>query len=330
MFRRWGAFVYRHRRIVVLLAIATMAAASVLAAGAASELSAGGWLDPTSESAHVSDQLRSQFGGGRTVYLAVFRATTPGADAASAEFQGAIAATVAPVLSDSRVTGVTGFAETGDRRFISVKGDAAYVLIGLSLTEDQSVAPVDAIQAKLAPPAGITVALTGFGPIQRDSARLSELDLQRAESVSLPVAAVVLTLVFGSIVAAAMPLFVAGLAIPTSLAVIDLLARRFEMSIYVLNIATMLGLALAIDYSLFIVSRFREELDRGRTVEEAIERSVATAGKAVLFSGVAVAVGLSGLLWFRATALSSIGLGGATVVVSSVVYALTLDRKSVV
>ena len=90
-----------------------------------------------------------------------------------------------------------------------------------------------------------------------------------------------------------MPLLVAGLAIPTSLAIIYVVAQQVEMSIFVLNIATMLGLALAIDYSLFIVSRFREELRRGRTVAEAVERTVATAGKAVAFSGIAVAIGLS-------------------------------------
>src|SRR4029078_11247081 len=94
-------------------------------------------------------------------------------------------------------------------------------------------------------------------------------------------------------------------------------------SIYVLNIATMLGLALAIDYSLFLTSRFREELARGRTVERAVERAVATAGKAVLFSGVAVAIGLSGLLWFNATALSSIGVGGSIAGVPSVSVSLT-------
>ena len=86
------------------------------------------------------------------------------------------------------------------------------------------------------------------------------------------------------------------------------------MSIFVLNIATMLGLALAIDYSLFIVSRFREELRRGRTVAEAVERTVATAGKAVAFSGIAVAIGLSGLLLFEAPAIRSIGIAGAIVV----------------
>ena len=120
-----------------------------------------------------------------------------------------------------------------------------------------------------------------------------------------------------------MPLVVAGLAIPTSLAVINLVARETEMSIYVLNIATMLGLALAIDYSLFITSRFREELAKGRATEQAVQIAVATAGKAVVFSGIAVAIGLSGLLWFKASALSSIGLGGAIVVLSSVIFSMT-------
>lgn len=332
MFSRWGAFVYRRRRIFLLLMLVIAGAASTLAAGTADQLSAGGWLDRNSESARVAARLESEFGGGRSAFIVLFRANAAGVDAKGAAgtvdaksdaFQAAIATTVAGLKSDSRVTGVTGYAQTRDDRFISVKGDAAYVVIGLNMTEDESVGAVDSIQAQLTAPAGYSVALTGFGPIQKDSAALSEKDLQRAEVVSLPIAALVLILVFASIVAAGMPLLVAGLAIPTSLAIINLVARQTEMSIYVLNIATMLGLALAIDYSLFITSRFREELAKGRSVEHAVSIAIGTAGKAVLFSGVAVAIGLSGLLWFRASALSSIGLGGAIVVLCSVVFALT-------
>ena len=323
MFSRWGAFVYRRRRIVLLVMLALAAVAAPLAAGTSSQLSSGGWLDKNSESATVASRLESEFGGGRSSFIALFRADTPGADAKGDAFQAAIATTLAAVKTDPRVTGTTGYAETRDDRFISVAGDAAYVVIGLNMTDDASVAVVDSIQAELAPPSGYSVAMTGFGPIQKDSAALSEKDLQRAETVSLPIAALVLILVFSSIVAAGMPLVVAGLAIPTSLAIINLLARQTEMSIYVLNIATMLGLALAIDYSLFITSRFREELRKGRSTEQAVTIAVGTAGKAVLFSGIAVAIGLSGLLWFRASALSSIGLGGAVVVLSSVIFALT-------
>jgi RND superfamily putative drug exporter len=323
MFSRWGAFVYRRRRLVLLLTLAIAGAASTLAAGTANQLTSGGWLDRNSESARVADRLQAEFGGGKSAFIALFRADAAGADAKGDAFQAAIATTVAAVKDDPRVSGITSYAETRDERFISVRGDAAYVVIGLDMTNDASVAVVGSIQSKLAPPAGYTVALTGFGPIQKASSALSEKDLQRAEVVSLPIAALVLILVFASIVAAGMPLLVAGLAIPTSLAIINLVARETDMSIYVLNIATMLGLALAIDYSLFITSRFREELARGRSVEQAVAISVGTAGKAVLFSGIAVAIGLSGLLWFRASALSSIGLGGAIVVLCSVTFALT-------
>jgi uncharacterized membrane protein YdfJ with MMPL/SSD domain len=324
MFTRWGGFVYRRRRWIVALAIVAAGSFGALANGAADSLTTGGWLDPSSESAQVADRLEADYGAGRTAFVALFRSTEPGADATSPAFQAAITSTLAPVLRVKGVTGSTGYAETLDKRFISELGDAAYVLVNLDVDEDSSIDLVDPVQAALAGvPAGYKVAITGFGPIQQDSARLSEQDLVRAETVSLPIAALVLILVFGSLVAAGMPLLVAGLAIPTSVGLINLLAQQTEMSIYVLNIATMLGLALAIDYSLFITSRFREELARGRTVEQAVERSVATAGKAVLFSGVAVAIGLSGLLWFQASGLSSIGLGGAMVVVSSVCFSLT-------
>jgi len=323
MFSRWGAFIYRRRRIVVVLTILVAAALGSLAASTSDKLSAGGWLDPQSESAQVAQRLDQDFGRGRTAFVALFQSSDPAADATSPAFQQAIAAAIRPVLKLPHVTGVTGYAETGDKRFVSIRGNEAYVLVGLDQTDDESVAIVAPVEGALAPPAGYTVKLTGFGPIQRDAAATSEKDLQRAETVSLPIAALVLLLVFGSLIAAGMPLLVALVAIPSSIGVIGLLAERFQMSIFVLNIATMLGLALAIDYSLFITSRFREELARGRTVEQAVERAVATAGKAVLFSGIAVAIGLSGLLWFKATALTSIGLGGAVVAVSSVGFALT-------
>src|SRR5262245_8560270 len=322
MFTRWGAFVYRRRRWLVVLAIVVAGAFGSMAGSAASHLSSGGWLDPGSESAQVSDRLEKDFGAGRTSFIALFESDEPKADASSADFQAAIATALAPVLDVAGVTGITGYAQTQDKRFISVDGAKAYVLIGLDVDEDDSIKLVDPIKAALATPAGYDIKLTGFGPIQQDSARLSEQDLTRAETVSLPIAALVLILVFTSLIAAGMPLLVAGLAIPTSVGIISLVAQATEMSIYVLNIAKMLGLALAIDYSPFLTSRFREELARGRTVEQAVERAVGTAGKAVLFSGVAVAIGLSGLLWFQASALTSIGLGGSIVVLASVLYSL--------
>jgi putative drug exporter of the RND superfamily len=323
MFSRWGAFVYRFRRPVALLAVVIALASITLAIKASDSLSSGGWLDADSESANVSARLDTEFGAGKSSVIVLFRSDTPGADATSTPFQTAIATSVAGLANDPRVTGIVGFAETGDPRFISTSGDAAYVVIQLDMTDEASVGAVDDLRAAIVPPAGYSDQLTGYGPITRDSAKQSETDLQKAEAVSLPIAALVLLVVFASVVAAGMPLLVAGLAIPSSLALVWIVAQQVEMSIFVLNIATMLGLALAIDYSLFIVSRFREELRRGRTVAEAVERAVATAGKAVAFSGVAVGIGLSGLLLFEAPAIRSIGIAGALVVLCSVLYALT-------
>src|SRR5450759_3428111 len=281
MFQRWGAFVYRHRRIVALVALVVAVVALPFATRASGKLSSGGWLDPASESSQVGDRLAAQFGGGKSSLVALFTRTQPGADATSAEFQGAIATATAVLRTDPNVTGTLGYAETGDRRFISTKADAAYIVINLAVTDEESVPLYRDLRAKLAPPAGYAVTVSGYAPFTLDTAKQAEEDLLRAELVSLPIVAIVLFLVFTSAIAAGMPLLVAGLAIPTSLGLVYWVAQITSMSIFVLNIASMLGLALAIDYSLFLVSRFREELARGREVGDAVARAVATSGKAV-------------------------------------------------
>jgi len=322
MFSRWGAFVYRARRPIVILSLVLAGLSLVFAAQAADQLSSGGWLDPTSESTNVSNRLADEFSAGRSNLIALFRSSTED-DATSPAFAALIGQTFSGLQGDPRVAGILGYEQTRDPRFISTRGDATYVLIELTLTDEQSVNELDSLRALITPPAGTTVQLTGYGPVTRDSAVQSEKDLQKAELVSLPLVAIILIAVFASLVGAGLPLLVAGLAIPSAMALIYFAAQATEMSIYVLNIATMLGLALAIDYSLFEVSRFREELRRGRTVAEAVERTMATSGKAITFSGIAVAIGLSGLLFFKSSAITSIGLAGSIVVICSVFYGLT-------
>ncbi|MDQ2966445.1 MAG: MMPL family transporter, partial [Chloroflexota bacterium] len=322
LFSRWGRFVYRFRRPIAVIALVVGVASVGLAAKASDELSSGGWLDRDAESSVVAERLASEFGTGRSNLIVLFRSASLG-NATSPEYQAAVGSALADLEGDGRVAGIVGYAQTGDGRFVSGAGDATFVIVELNMDAEDSVAAVASLRERIHPPAGLTFQLSGYGPITLDSAHQSEADLQKAETVSLPIAALILILVFASLVAAGMPLLVAGLAIPSSLAIVWVGAQQVEMSIFVLNIATMLGLALAIDYSLFIVSRFREELGRGRTVGEAVERSMATAGKAVMFSGLAVAIGLSGLLVFEAAALRSIGLAGSIVVFCSVLFALT-------
>jgi RND superfamily putative drug exporter len=321
VFSRWGRFVYRHRRPVVLITLLLAAASFALAGRASDSLSSGGWVIRGSESAVVTERLADEFGAGRSNLLILYRAGS--GDATSPDAQTAIAESLADLRADPRVAEILGYADTGDRRFVSNDGTATYVAVRLHATDEESIDQVESLRALIQPAPGLSYQVTGYGPLALDANLQSEEDLQRAETVSLPLALLILILVFASLVAAVAPLLVAGLAIPSTLALVFLFAQTTEMSIYVLNVATMLGLALAIDYSLFMVSRFREELARGRSVEQAVERSVATSGKAVLFSGVAVAIGLLGLLFFAAPAISSMGIGGSLVVICSVFYALT-------
>ena len=322
MFARWGRFVYRRRRWVAALAVVVAAVSLTFASRTSSVLSTGGWYDPSSQSQKVAAQLAADFGQGGSSMVVLF--TAPGrTDAASPAFQAQIAQAVAGLKSDPRVASVVGYAQTGSKAFISTSGDASWVLVNLSVSEDQAISAVDGIRSEIHAPSGMTVALTGSAPLAQAQQSQSEADLSQAESVSLPIALFILLLVFGSLVAAGLPLTVAGLTIPTALGIVYFVAQHTLMSIFVTSVITMLGLALAIDYSLFMVSRFREELACGATVEEAVERTVATSGKAVTFSGTAVAIGLSGLILFRAPTISSMGIGGALIAVCSVVYALT-------
>jgi RND superfamily putative drug exporter len=322
MFLRWGSFVYRHRRLVATIAVLTALASLTLAARVSSALTTGGWYDPTSESQQVAQKLAQDFGTGGGSFIVLFQAPDR-SDAASPAFQGEIATSLKSLAADPRVASIVGYAQTGSARFVSTSGDASWVLVNLNMSADAAIDAVDSLHSEISTPPGLTVQLTGNAPLNAAMSAQSERDLSRAETVSLPIALIILVLVFGTFVAAGLPLLVAGLTIPTTLALVYLLALRLTMSIFVTSVVTMLGLALAIDYSLFMVSRFREELACGASVEEAVERAVATSGKAVTFSGTAVAIGLSGLLLFRAPTLSSLGIGGALIALCSVAYALT-------
>jgi RND superfamily putative drug exporter len=322
IFSRWGAFVYRFRKPIALLAVVMAIAAANLGSKVTDSLTSGGWTDPRSESAAVAKRLADDFGAGKGSIVALFQGDAS-ADARSAAFQDQIASSLRRLSADPIADGVVGYAQTRDDRFISTDGHAAYAVVRLTITDEQSANEMPTIRALIDQPTGLKLSLAGVGPFTEDQAHQSEKELVQAEAVSGPFALLILLAVFASLIAAGLPLLVAALAIPTTLGGVYLVAQTTELSIYVQNVATMLGLALAIDYSLFMVSRFREELRRGRTVAQAVEITVATSGKAVAFSGLAVAIGLSGLLLFTPAALRSFGIGGSIVVASSVFYALT-------
>jgi RND superfamily putative drug exporter len=168
----------------------------------------------------------------------------------------------------------------------------------------------------------LEILTTGPAAMNDDFERVMRRDLRRAELIVLPLVLLLLVLVFGSGVAASLPVLVGVLAVALGLAGTLLLGRVTPVSAYASNIVSMIGLGVAIDYSLFIVSRFREELRR-RPLEDALARTLATAGRAVVFSGLTVGIGLASLTLLRMNTISSLGLAGMIVVVAAVVYSLT-------
>jgi RND superfamily putative drug exporter len=212
-------------------------------------------------------------------------------------------------------------------RQVSADGHTAYDIVFLDLPPDDSPDAIPAVAARLREVPGLTVRIGGGPAFYGDVQAVTESDLRRSELISLPLAALALLLVFGSLVAAGVPLAVGGAAVLVALAGIFIVASLVPMSIFVLNLATLLGLGLGVDYSLLMTSRFREELahrDGPDRVADAVRVTVATAGRAVFFSGLTVLLGLLGLVLFEFMILRSVGIAGAIVVGLAVAAAITL------
>ena len=221
-------------------------------------------------------------------------------------------------------TNVVTSADEGQERLSSPDGSAVAVLVGLGRDEDRLPDVVEAVQQLDEDPA-VEAAMTGELTIDEDFGRLSEEDLQEGELFfGAPAALIILLLVFGTVVAGVIPLVLAILSIVVALGLTAIVGQAFELSVFVTNMIFGMGLALGIDYSLFILSRFREERSQGREKLDAIETAGATASRAVLFSGAAFVLAMTGLVLVPNTIMRSLATGAILVGIVSVVAALTL------
>jgi RND superfamily putative drug exporter len=329
VFERLGRLAYRRRwRIVAAWAVLLLIAIP-LAPRASGALHAGGFNLADLESSRARAVLHDELGLPESALVLVYSSTT--AHAGQPPFEAATAAARAAIASAPYVGRILSYELAPSQ--VSADGQTAYDTVLLNIAPDDSPDALPGIQDRLAglTPGPVTVALAGGPAFYGDIQTVSEDDLRRSEFVSLPLAGLTLLLVFGSVVAAGVPLAVGGAAVLVSLAAIFIVASFTEMSIFVLNLATLLGLGLGVDYSLLMTSRFREELrrrlpgsDPDAAVAAAIQASVATAGRAVFFSGLTVLLGLLGLVLFEFTILRSVGIAGAIVVGVAVLAALTL------
>ena len=323
-FDRLGRFVVRRARLVVVAWGALLLLALPLAPQVPGALSPGGFILEDLESARAKAVLEEELGAPPSALVVVF--SSPTLEAGTPAFELAVAEAMRDVPDAPHVAQVVS--HLLQPRQISADRHTAYDIVFLDLPPDDSPDALPILRERLRPAPGLEVELAGGPAFYGDVQEVSERDLQRSELISLPLAALALLLVFGSVVAAGVPLVVGGAAVLVALAAIFLVASVTPMSIFVLNLATLLGLGLGVDYSLLMTSRFREELahrpDDPAAVGEAVRLTVATAGRAVFFSGLTVLLGLLGLVLFEFMILRSVGIAGAIVVGLAVAAALTL------
>ena len=316
-----GHWLYAHRRPVLIAWAAVLLVALPFVPRVFRSLSAGGFNSPDLEAFRAAQLLADRFGSNQSNVVLVYQDPSGQLSADDPRFFQAVEASLANIRSLPNVGRIVTAAE--NPRQAAPDGQAQYVTVGLPDKGGDVNTLLPTIERSLQP-SGLEVTLTGAPVFYQDIFDVTERDLRRAELLSIPTAAAALVIVFGSVVAGAVPGVVGGTAVGLTLALMVVLGQFVELSIFSLNLATMLGLGLGIDYSLFVVSRFREELARGQPVQRAVAWSVATAGRAVLFSGATVMIGLLALLTFDITALRSMGVAGALVVAISVIAALTL------
>ena len=237
--------------------------------------------------------------------------------------QGRIAA-LGPGVVDSVVSAFRGGSPAA---MISANGRTAIipiVMAGDVVEAGKNIDKVHGIVNVADGRGGFQTLITGTASINSDFSHQATTDLRKGESIGLPIAIVILLIVFGTVVAASLPIFLALIAITLAIALTAILGHLFSVSIFAVNMITLIGLAVGIDYSLFIVSRFREELAHGRSTIDAVAVAGGTASRAVFFSGMTVVLALCALLVVPTNIFVSLGAGAILVVAMAVLAALTL------
>jgi RND superfamily putative drug exporter len=321
MFTRIGRFTVRRRRLVLALTVLFVLAAGAGGAGAFGALEDEGFDDPASESSRASRFLQEEIGADDPEMVLLVEADS--ADVADVDDPEVAAAgtelTEALAGEPGVASAVSYWSLGGAPELRSTDATSALVVVDVD-ADDDAVGDLGDRYAGTRGP--ITVGVGGEDAIDAAIEEQLGSDLARAESLAIPATLVLLVVVFGGVVAASLPLAMALVSVTGTLLALFAVAQVTDVSIYSINLTTALGLGLAIDYSLFIVSRFREELAAGRSSDDAVVRAVETAGRTVAFSALIVAASLSALLVFPLYFLRSFAYAGTAVVLCAAAGAL--------
>ncbi len=323
MLNRWAKTVSKYPWIILIGGVAVIGLGGWYGTSVFSKLDNGGFDVPGSQSERVLNVQSNQFASQQTELIALFDSSSETADSPS--FTSAVKRDIAAISSHSGVQRVLDYYSTGEAQFVSKDRHETYAAITLSGDDNQQQATFEALEKQLASSSsGVRLRFGGAAAFSGQINDQIKSDLTKAEELSFPVLAILLLIIFRSAVAAMVPLLLGGSSIFGGLFIIRLLANFTSVSVFVVNIITLLGLGLAIDYSLFIVSRFREELAAGHSTETALAKTLRTAGRTIAFSGLTVGLSLLGLMVFTQSFLRSMGYGGAAVVACTIVLALTV------
>ena len=330
MFYKWGQFAYRHRRIIPVVVIAIILLMQVLwGSKLGDRLSQEGWEDPGADSTTAAQVEEEVFGRDNNGDVIVLVSGNINDKTVMAEANRQI--TALKEQYPEQIDHITSYFEKPNPQLRSADGTKAFAAIGLKGDGEQTLKDYRAIEDALNDitlPEGADVQIAGATAIADALDQGMADDIARAEKIGLIFVAVILLFVFGGVVAAAMPLVVGILSILGSLSALSLLAQVQQVNVFSQSVITLLGLGLAIDYGLFMVSRFREELDQRGDSPEDIEAAVAetttAAGKTVFFSALMIGVALSGLLMFPQAFLKSVAYGAISAVVLAAIISVAV------
>jgi RND superfamily putative drug exporter len=322
MFAWWGRTVVRLRWAVLTAAVVFAAVGVMWGTGVFGALTGGGFEDPGGESARARQRIAAELGDQVVDVIVLYSSPTSTVD--DPTFRVPVTTTLRQVAQLPSVASVVSWYDTSAPSLVSMDRHATYAAIQLRAAgEDGKVAAYEDMRRALDAP-GLQTQTGGTVPfIEQANAQTTE-DIARAETLSLPVLLVLLIFIFGGLVAASTPLLIGGLAILGAFVATRLLTAVTDVSVFAINVITLLGLGMAIDYALFVVSRFREELAAGHDAGGAVERTMATAGRTVMVSGLTIALALASLLIFPQVFLRSMGLGGMAAVLVGVLASLTV------
>ena len=324
MLERMAAGVVRRRAQVLLGTLLFLVLSGAIGGNVATHLSSGGFDDPDAESTKGDTILEERFPGGQPNLVLLVTAKEGTVDSVAVREEGS--ALTKRLGAEADVAGAVSYWSLGNAPPLKSKdGKQAVVLARVKGTQDE----INERMATLGPAYSLsgpttTVRVGGFAQVFRQVGDTIEKDLARAEGIAVPITLLLLIFVFGSVVAASLPLAIGALAVVGTFLVLRALASVTEVSIFSLNLTTAMGMGLAIDYALFVVSRYREELRNGLDTAEAIVRTTATAGRTVVFSAVTVAASLAALLVFPLAFLRSFAYAGIAVVALAAVGAVVV------